>query len=60
MIFNCWFSYAFVRVPPENPFPISPRRNLKPPGGSFPTQRFPSLPNQSPLLVFQVFPLYIL
>ena len=24
MIFNCWFSYAFVRVPPENPFPISP------------------------------------
>ena len=60
MIFNCWPSYTFIRVPPENPFPISPRRNLKPPGGSFPTQRFPSLPNESPLLVFQVFPLYIL
>ena len=42
-------------------FPYPPRRNLKPPGGSFPTQRFPSLPNESPLLVFQVFPpLYII
>ena len=60
MIFNCWFSYTFIRVSPENPFPISPLRNLKPPGGSFPIQRFPSLPNESPLLVFQVFPLYIL
>ena len=24
MIFNCWPSYTFIRVPPENPFPISP------------------------------------
>ena len=60
MIFNCWFSYAFVRVPPENPFPISPLRNLQPPGGSFPTQRFPSLPNESPSLFSKYSPLYIL
>ena len=24
MIFNCWPSYTFILVPPENPFPISP------------------------------------
>ena len=23
MIFNCLFNYAFIRVPPENPFPVS-------------------------------------
>ena len=60
MIFNCWPSYAFVRVLPENPFPISPRRNLKPPGGSFPTQRFPSLPNESPPCFPSIPPLYII
>lgn len=61
MIFNCWPSYTFIRVPPENPFPISPRRNLQPPGGSFPTQRFPSLPNESPPPCFpSIPPLYII
>ena len=61
MIFNCWPSYTFIRVPPENPFPISPRRNLKPPGGSFPTQRFPSLPNESSPPCFpNIPPLYII
>ena len=61
MIFNCWFSYAFVRVPPENLFPISPPEKFETAWRFVPNTEIPLPPQWIPLLVFQVFPpLYII
>lgn len=61
MIFNCWPSYAFVRVPPENLFPISPPEKFATAWRFVPNTEIPLPPQWIPLLVFQVFPpLYII
>ena len=61
MIFNCWFSYAFVRVPPENPFPISPPEKFETAWRFVPNTEIPLPPQWIPPPCFpSIPPLYII